>query len=83
VAEDDSDDYKHTLAQAIFGMTAAMPGRNPAESGTDDIQQAKATSVAALEPVRESSPPAASNQEPSGRRTQQKQIMTSARTWLR
>jgi hypothetical protein len=78
VAEDDSDDYKHTLAQAIFGMTAAMPGRNPPESGTDDIQQAKATSVAALGPVRESSPPAASNQEPSGRRTQQKQIMTSA-----
>jgi hypothetical protein len=75
VAEDDSDDYKHTLAQAIFGMTAAMPGRNPPESGTDDIHQAKAT-VAALEPVRETS--AASNHEPSGGRTQQKQIMTSA-----
>ena len=68
MAEDDSDDYKHTLAQAIFGMTAAMPGRNPPESGTDDIQQAKAT-VAALEPVRETS--AASNHEPSGGRTQQ------------
>ncbi len=75
MAEEDSDDYKHTLAQAIFGMTAAMAGRNPPESGTDDIQQAKAT-VAELEPVRESS--AAPNQEPSGGRTQQKQIMTSA-----
>jgi hypothetical protein len=78
VAEDDSDHYKHTLAQAIFGMTAAMPGHNPADSGTDDIQRAKATSVAALEPAGESPPPAASDQEPSGRRTQQKQIMTSA-----
>lgn len=72
--DDDSDDYKHTLAQAIFGMTAAMPGRHP-QSGTDEVQQAEATLES---PIRDSSPPAASNQEPSTGRTKQKQIKTPA-----
>jgi hypothetical protein len=71
VAEDDnSDDYKVTLAQQIFGRAASISGRNPPEPRTNDAPEAKTPPVA-----REVSP---ASLEPGEAVTQQRQFKTAA-----
>ena len=87
MADADDDDYKLTLAQQIFGRTAAMLGRHPPESSANDMSEAKA--IPAVErqfPVIESSSPAASylatsletSLEASEGEARQKQLRTAA-----
>jgi hypothetical protein len=79
MADSDGDDYKLTLAQQIFGRTAAILGRHPPESDTNDMSEAKATSAVERHfPVGESSPPTVPHLEASGGETQQKQLKTAA-----
>jgi hypothetical protein len=83
MADAGGDDYKLTLAQQIFGRTAAILGRHPPESGTNDVSEAKATSkaISAVErhlPVSESSPPTAPHLEAGEGEAQQKQLKTAA-----
>jgi hypothetical protein len=77
VAEDDnSDDYKVTLAQQIFGRAAVISGRNPPELRTSDAPEAKIPPVAARDsPVREASP---ASLEPGEAQAQQRQLKTAA-----
>lgn len=73
------DDDKLTLAQQLFGRTAAVLGRHPPESNTNDISEAKATSAVERHfPVIESSPPTAPHLEASEGEAPQKQIKTAA-----
>jgi hypothetical protein len=80
MAEDDnSDDYKITLAQQIFGKAAAVSRRNPPEPGTNDVPEAKVPPVVGRDSrVGESSPPAAANLEPIERVAQQRELKTAA-----
>jgi hypothetical protein len=77
VAEDDnSDDYKLTLAQQIFGRAAVISGRNPPELRTSDAPEAKIPPVAARDSaVREASP---ASLQPGEAQAQQRQIKTAA-----
>jgi hypothetical protein len=77
VAEDDnSGDYKVTLAQQIFGRAAIISGRNPPEPRTNDAPEAKTPPVAARDsPVREASP---ASLEPGEAVAQQRQLKTAA-----
>jgi hypothetical protein len=76
---DDSDDGKITLAQQIFGMSAAVLGRKPLESKANDGIEAKAPSAAARDfPSSESSAPAASKLGASEDAAPQKQLKTAA-----
>jgi hypothetical protein len=77
VAEDDnSDDYKLTLAQQIFGRAAVISGRNPPELRTSDAPEAKIPPVAARDSaVREASP---ASLQPGEAQPQQRQIKTAA-----
>lgn len=64
MADADGDDYKLTLAQQIFGKTAAILGRHPPDSNTSDMPEASA--IPAVErdlPDGGSSPPDASHPE--------------------
>jgi hypothetical protein len=73
VAEDDnSDDYKVTLAQQIFGRAAVISGRNPPEPRTNDA--AKTPPVAARD-YPEASP---ASLEPGEAQAQQRQFKTAA-----
>jgi hypothetical protein len=75
VAEDDnSDDYKVTLAQQIFGRAAVIAGRNPPEPRTNDAPEAKTPSVAARD-YPEASP---AGPEPGETQAQQRQLKTAA-----
>ncbi len=66
MADDDSDDEKITLAQQIFGKTAAFPEHNPLEPKSNDMMEAQIPAVATRDsPVSESSPPTALNFEAS------------------
>ena len=79
MADADGDDYKFTLAQQLFGKTTAILGRHPPESNTNDMSEAKATSVVERHfPVSENSPPTASYLEASEGEAQQKQLKTAA-----
>jgi hypothetical protein len=77
VAEDDnSDDYKVTLAQQIFGRAAVISGRNPPELRTNDAPEAKIPPVAGRDsPAREVSP---ASFEPDEVVAQQRQLKTAA-----
>jgi hypothetical protein len=77
VAEDDnSDDYKVTLAQQIFGRAAIISGRNPPEPRTNDAPEAKIPPVAARDsPVREAS---SAGLEPGEAQAQQRESKTAA-----
>ena len=75
VAEDDnSDDYKVTLAQQIFGRAAVSSGRNPPEPRTNDAPEAKTPPVAA----RDSPEASPASLEPGETAAQQKQPKTAA-----
>lgn len=83
MADADGDDYKLTLAQQIFGRTAAILGRHPPESNTNDMSETKATSAVERHfPVSESSPPTAAYLETSLEAGEgeapQKQLRTAA-----
>jgi hypothetical protein len=80
VAEDDnSDDYKGTLAQQIFGKAAAIFERNPLEPKTSDVSEAKVAPVGARgSPAIEISQPAATGLEPIEDVAQQRQLKTAA-----
>jgi hypothetical protein len=79
MADAGGDDDKLTLAQQLFGRTAAILGRHPPESNTNDISEAKATSAVERHfPVIESSPPTAPHLEASEGEASQKQIKTAA-----
>jgi hypothetical protein len=80
VAEDDnSDDYKLTLAQQIFGKALAITGRHPPEPKTSDVPGVKVLSVAArISAAGETLPPAAASLETVEDVVQQKQLKTAA-----
>jgi hypothetical protein len=71
VAEDDnSDDYKITLAQQIFGRAAAIAGRNPPEPRTNDAPPPVA--------ARDSPEASPASLEPGETQAQQRQLKTAA-----
>ena len=79
MADDDSDDHKITLAQQIFGRTAAPPGRNPLEPKANDMIEVRVPSTVAPDsPVSKSSPPAGAIREASEGKALQKQLKTAA-----
>jgi hypothetical protein len=77
VAEDDnSENYKVTLAQQIFGRAAVISGRNPPEARTNDAAEAKIPPVAARDsPIREAS---SAGPESGEAQAQQRQSKTAA-----
>jgi hypothetical protein len=77
VAEDDnSDDYKVTLAQQIFGRAALIARRNPPEPKTNGVPDAEIPAIAARDsPVREVSP---ASPEPDEAVAEQRQFKTAA-----
>ena len=79
MADADGDHHKLTLAQQIFGRTAAIRGRHPPESNTNDLPEAKAISaVERHSPVSENSPPTVSYPEASEGEAPHKQLKTAA-----
>ena len=76
VAEDDnSEDYKVTLAQQIFGRAAVLSGRNPSEPRTNDAPEAKTPPAAARDSSgREVSP---ASPEPGEAHAPQRQLKTA------
>lgn len=79
MADTGSDDYKLTLAQQLFGRTAAILGRHPPESTTYDVPEAEAMSAVARHfPAGEGLPPAALSLEASEGRAEQKQLKAAA-----
>jgi hypothetical protein len=74
VADDDnSDDYKVTLAQQIFGRAALIARRNPPEPRTNDVPDAEIPPVAARDsPVHEVSPASPESDEAHAQRRQTK-----------
>jgi hypothetical protein len=79
MADDDSDNDKITLAQQIFGKTAAIPERNPLKPKANHVTEAQVPAIATRDsPVSESSPPAVLNLEASAGVAQQKQLKTAA-----
>jgi hypothetical protein len=79
MADAGDDDYKLTLAQQLFGRTAAILGRHTPESNTNDLPEAEATSIVERHyPVIESSPPTAPHLEASEGEAPQKQLKTAA-----
>jgi hypothetical protein len=58
MADDDSDGYKITLAQQIFGKAAAILGSNPLEPKANDVEaQVPPTPARDIPPLGESSSP--------------------------
>jgi hypothetical protein len=79
MADAGGDHDKLTLAQQLFGKTAAILGRHPPESNTNDVSEAKAISAVDRHvPVRESSPPTAPYLEAGEGEAQRKQLKTAA-----
>jgi hypothetical protein len=77
--DDNSDDYRITLAQQIFGKAAAISGRNPPEPKMIDVPEANVPpAVARDSPVDEISPPAAANSEPIEGIAQQRELKRAA-----
>ena len=75
----DSDDDRITLAQQIFGKSAALLGRKPAPPKPNDKAEAEVSSAAAKTfPGSESSTPPASTSGASEDALPQKQLKTAA-----
>ena len=76
---DDSDNDRITLAQQIFGKSAAVLGRKPPEPKENDRVEAHVPSAAARDfPDSESSAPAASRRGASEDAVPQKLLKTAA-----
>lgn len=79
MADAGDDDDKLTLAQQLFGRTAAILGRHPPDSEPNDMPEAEATpAVERHFPAVESSPPTAPHLPAGDGETPQRQRKTAA-----